>query len=177
VKRREAASDTPLRSISKERGRTSLDAAPPQNARAIIIVLAEPGLSPIVSQITTERVSVPIPVVLIVEDEPIVRVVVVECLSELGLQVVEASDADEALAILHRRADVELLFTDITMPGSMDGLGLAREVYRRWPHISLLLTSGARRLPMMTMPMTAEFLPKPYGIDELAEGIRKLLKY
>lgn len=115
-----------------------------------------------------------IPAVLIVEDEVLVRTVVVEYLSERGVKVVEAENAIMALALLSSRSDVKLLFTDINMPG-LDGLALAREVHRRWPSMLLMLTSG--RLVLSTeLPPDAEFFPKPYDFEKVADRIQKLLR-
>ncbi|GLS20151.1 response regulator [Labrys miyagiensis] len=115
-------------------------------------------------------------VVLLVEDEPIVRAVMVEFLSEQGVEVVEAENADKALEVLNRRSDIKLLFTDITMPGSMDGVALAREVHRRWPEMLLMLTSGGASVTRNEMPAASEFIPKPYDFDKLAERIYALMR-
>jgi two-component system, response regulator PdtaR len=115
----------------------------------------------------------PEPVVMIVEDEPLVRVVVAEFLLERGLKVVEAENAEKALAVLKRRSDIKLLFTDVNMPG-LDGLALAREVHRRWPDMLLMLTSG-REVPRAKIPAGGEFVAKPYDFEKLAERIYTLL--
>lgn len=80
--------------------------------------------------------------ILVVEDETLIRMVGAEILEDAGFDVLEAADADEALRILQAHDDVLLLFSDVDMPGSMDGLDLARVVHERWPDIRLLLTSG-----------------------------------
>src|ERR1700719_3579750 len=82
------------------------------------------------------------PKVLIVEDEMMLRMRAVDIVEEAGFTPIEAVNADEALAILESRLDIELLFTDIQMPGSMDGLKLAHAVHRRWPSIKIILVSG-----------------------------------
>jgi len=82
------------------------------------------------------------PVVLIVEDESLLRISAAEMIADAGYDVVEAGSADEAIAILEARADIHIVFTDIQMPGSMDGLKLARFVRDRWPPIKLVATSG-----------------------------------
>ena len=76
------------------------------------------------------------PVVLIVEDELLLRISAAEMVADAGFEVVEASDADEAIAILEARPGIHIVFTDIQMPGSMDGLKLARFVRNRWPPVS-----------------------------------------
>lgn len=114
--------------------------------------------------------------VLIVEDETLVRMHGSDVLGEAGFEVIEAADADEALAILGRHDGVHLLFSDIDMPGSMDGLKLAQLVHERWPHIRLLLTSGHYRLDDGELPAEGRFLRKPWKQDALVGSIRNLLK-
>src|SRR4029079_550967 len=80
--------------------------------------------------------------VLVVEDESLIRMDIVDCLEEAGFLIAEASNADEAINILQSRADIRLVFTDIHMPGSMDGLKLAAFVRKRWPPIKIIVTSG-----------------------------------
>jgi CheY-like chemotaxis protein len=81
-------------------------------------------------------------VVLVVEDEPLLRMMAVEVVEEVGFVALEAGNADEAVALLESRSDIALLFTDINMPGSMDGLKLAHAVRGRWPPIKILLVSA-----------------------------------
>ncbi len=82
------------------------------------------------------------PVVLVVEDETLIRIAAVEAVEEAGFEVIEAQNADEAIAILEQRTDIHLVFTDIQMPGSMDGLKLAHCVRDRWPPVKIIATSG-----------------------------------
>ncbi|MCD6070007.1 MAG: response regulator receiver protein, partial [Microvirga sp.] len=83
------------------------------------------------------------PVILLVEDEPLVRMAAADDLQDAGFHVLEAANADVALAVLESCSDdVQVLFTDIDMPGSMNGLALAESVQQRWPHISLLISSA-----------------------------------
>src|ERR1700688_3962857 len=82
------------------------------------------------------------PVILIVEDEPLVRFGAVRAIEDAGFEVIEAADADEAIRILESRSDIRVVFTDIHMPGSMDGLKLAHAVRNRWPPIKIIVTSG-----------------------------------
>jgi CheY-like chemotaxis protein len=102
------------------------------------------------------------PVVLIVEDEWLLRGLAVEFVEDAGFVVLEARDADEAAALLETRSDIDLLFTDIDMPGSMDGLKLAHTVRDRWPLIKILITSGQRRPELSDLPLNSVFLGKPY---------------
>ena len=83
--------------------------------------------------------------VLIVEDDYLVRQNAVFLLEEAGFDTLEAACADEAIALLEARQDIRIVFTDINMPGSMDGLALAQAVRRRWPPVELVLTSGYAR--------------------------------
>jgi two-component system, response regulator PdtaR len=110
-----------------------------------------------------DRVSATAPVVvLIVEDEPLLRELAVEFVEEAGFVALEAGDADEAVALLEARSDIAVLFTDINMPGGMDGLELAHAVRDRWPPIKILVTSGQLRLGPSDLPSNGIFLGKPY---------------
>src|SRR5260370_26933751 len=84
--------------------------------------------------------------VLVVEDEMMLRMRAVDIVEDAGFTPIEAVNADEALAILESRSDIELLFTDIQMPGSMDGLKLAHAVHERWPSIKIILDRKSTRL-------------------------------
>ena len=113
--------------------------------------------------------------ILIVEDETLVRMDSADMLEQAGFEVLEAADASEALVILNQRDRVHLLFSDIDMPGDMDGLDLARLVHDRWPHIRLLLTSGHHRLDADQLPDAGDFVRKPWAQDALIVRIRGLL--
>ena len=115
------------------------------------------------------------PVVLIVEDEPLLRMLAVEVVEEAGFIAIEARDADEAVALLESRADISLLFTDIDMPGSMDGLKLAYAVRDRWPPIKILVVSGKQRLQLTELPSNSCFLGKPYQMAALVEELSSLV--
>jgi CheY-like chemotaxis protein len=106
--------------------------------------------------------SQPKVVVLVVEDDLIVRMTAAETVCDAGFDVVEAKDADEAILILESRRDVRIVFTDIDMPGSMDGLKLAAFVRGRWPPIEIIVTSGNRDVSESEMPERSVFMPKPY---------------
>jgi len=101
------------------------------------------------------------PVVLIVEDEFLLRMDSAAAIEEAGFEVVEAANADEAIAILRRRSDIGVVFTDIQMPGSMDGLKLARLVRDRWPPIKIIATSGRVALGEGDLPEGGVFIAKP----------------
>jgi two-component system, response regulator PdtaR len=113
-------------------------------------------------------------VVLVVEDEPLVRLGALDNLAAAGFEAIEARDADEAIAILERRPDIHVVFTDIQMPGSMDGLKLAHFVRHRWPPIKIIATSGHAKITEEDLPLGGRFLRKPYTPDEVARTIREL---
>ena len=114
------------------------------------------------------------PVVLIVEDEQLLRMNAVEMVEEAGFEAIEASDADEAIRILESRNDIRAVFTDIQMPGSMDGLKLARAVRHRWPPLALIVTSGQTDIPETDLPSGGRFLRKPYKPVQIAATLREL---
>jgi CheY-like chemotaxis protein len=100
-------------------------------------------------------------VVLIVEDEMLLRMRAVDMVEDAGYTSVEAVDADQAVAILESRSDIALLLSDIQMPGSMDGLGLAHSVHDRWPPIKIILVSGQLKLANIDIPAGSRFFGKP----------------
>lgn len=116
----------------------------------------------------------PQPVMLIVEDEPLIRMCAVDFAEEAGYVGLEAGDSAEAVAILERGEKVEILFTDITLPGEMDGIDLAQLVGKRWPDVRIMLASGALAgLPADIAP-GAFRLPKPYGITQFLEAVEQM---
>jgi two-component system, response regulator PdtaR len=116
------------------------------------------------------------PVVLIVEDELLVRMDAVEVIEADGFEVVEAKNADDAIALLEQRNDISLIFTDIDMPGSMDGLKLAHFVKDRWPPIKIIATSGHSKITANDLPEGGRFMPKPYNPTEVADTIHQLIQ-
>ena len=86
----------------------------------------------------------------------------------------EAASADEANALLEVRKDIRIVFTDINMPGSMDGLRLAHAIRNRWPPIELVVTSGQMRVSKEDMPERGLFLAKPYQPSKLVQMVRSL---
>jgi CheY-like chemotaxis protein len=110
-------------------------------------------------------------VVLLVEDEPLVRMVAADVLYEAGYRVLEAADADEALEILSVRPDVRVLVTDVKMPGEIDGIKLAHIVAKRWPQMSILVTSGHAQPGAGDLPGGALFLEKPYYPSQLTGAV------
>ncbi|MFJ4156866.1 response regulator [Pseudomonas sp. NPDC089752] len=110
--------------------------------------------------------------ILVVEDDELLGALTAESLSSLYAdQVLRCANADEALALLRAGPGVSLVFTDIHMPGDLDGLGLAREIWRTWPDIPVLLTSGDAVVPLETLPHNGSFLAKPWTLDELTRRI------
>jgi CheY-like chemotaxis protein len=114
------------------------------------------------------------PVVLIVEDEFLLRMNAVDMIGAAGFEVVEAANADQAIEILEARRDISVVFTDIQMPGAMDGLKLARAVRGRWPPIKILATSGHVGVVETDLPEGGRFLPKPYSPMQVAGALREL---
>lgn len=111
-------------------------------------------------------------VVLVVEDEPIIRMNAVAVIEDAGYYVIEAADADEAIRLLETRPDIRVVFTDIEMPGgSMDGLKLIHAVRRRWPPVILILASGRVSPLVGDMPPETVFLRKPYVEDDLLKAL------
>ncbi len=115
------------------------------------------------------------PIVLVVEDEPLIRVATASLLEEAGFDVVEAADAGEALSLLTTHPDTALLFTDINMPGSMDGLALAARVHATSPWVHILLTSGRSPPAKEAIPDDGRFIEKPYSIDKVASLMTAML--
>ena len=112
-------------------------------------------------------------VVLVVEDEPLVRMGAVDTIQEADYDTVEAVTADDAIRILEARKDIRIVFTDINMPGSMDGLKLAKAIRDRWPPIELILTSAFVKLRASDLPERGLFLAKPYLPEALAETLHR----
>ena len=102
-------------------------------------------------------VTAALPNVLIVEDEMMLRMRAVDIVEDAGFTPIEAVNADDALAILESRSDIEMLFTDIQMPGSIDGLKLAYAVHERWPKIKIILVSGQLTLTDADKPADSRF--------------------
>lgn len=111
---------------------------------------------------------------LIVEDEPLIRMCAVDFAEEAGYPAREAKDAAEALALLEAGEDIGILFTDITLPGAMDGLALAEQVAQRWPRIKVMLASGALGGLDPAVAPGAHRLPKPYGFRQFVEALERL---
>jgi len=118
---------------------------------------------------------VPTPVVLVVEDEMVLRMRAVDIVEDAGFVPIEAVSADEAIKILESRDDIALLFTDIQMPGSMDGLALAHAVHTRWPHIKIILVSGQIAVTEADKPSDSRFFPKPLEIQQMVMELQEMV--
>src|ERR1700729_2974436 len=115
------------------------------------------------------------PKVLVVEDEMLLRMRAGDIVADAGFKPIEAVNADEALAILESRSDIELLFTDIQMPGSMDGLNLAHAVHERWPLIKIILVSGQLKLTDNDKPPKSRFFGKPLEVKQMIAEMQDMM--
>ena len=113
--------------------------------------------------------------VLVVEDEMVLRMRAVDIVEDAGFTAVEAVNADEAISILEARSDISLLFTDIQMPGSMDGLKLAHAVHDRWPAIKIILVSGQMNPSAAERPTDSRFFGKPLGVEEMTAQLQVMI--
>ena len=113
-------------------------------------------------------------VVLVVDDEPILRMHAAMIVEDGGFEAIEAGTADEAIAILQSRSDIGVVLTDVEMPGSMDGLKLMALIRDRWPPIALIIVSGHVRIDESTLPERARFFAKPYPERELLKLVQEL---
>ena len=115
-------------------------------------------------------------VVFIVEDEPLIRLMAADVLVDAGYAVLEADSADAALNVLNAGANkINVLFTDVHMPGEIDGLALAHHTMRHWPWIGQLITSGVAHPTVNRMPKGSFFLPKPYRTGEIIKHLQLLV--
>ena len=115
-----------------------------------------------------------VPVILIVEDEALVRLAAVGMLEDAGFRMIEAVNSQQALEFLAADSDVQLLFTDVNMPGAMDGLALARQVRDRWPHIGIIIASAKETTQLAELPAGSRFERKPYSPDAVVRHAREL---
>src|SRR6187200_2874124 len=116
-----------------------------------------------------------VPNVLVVEDEMILRMRAVEIVEDAGFNPVEAVNADQAIAILESRSDISLLFTDIQMPGTMDGLKLAHAVHDRWPSIKIILVSGQVKPTDADKPTDSRFFGKPIEVEQMIAELKSMV--
>jgi CheY-like chemotaxis protein len=114
-------------------------------------------------------------VVIVVEDEALIRMSAVYAFEDADFAVLEAGTADEAIEILEHEADsIHVVFTDVRMPGSMDGVELAHHIRQHWPHIGLIAASGHARRLAERLPHGSRFVAKPYDLDEVVSHVREL---
>jgi DNA-binding NtrC family response regulator len=113
--------------------------------------------------------------VLVVEDEPLIRMDIADHLRRHGFEVIEAGNAGEALDLLAANPNIHVMFTDIDMPGTMDGLKLAAAVRDRWPPIKIIVTSGHRTVATAELPDASRFFTKPYAGDAVASAMREMV--
>ena len=114
-------------------------------------------------------------VVLVVEDDAIIRIGAIDLVLSAGYEALEARDADEAIRLLELRNDVDLVFTDVQMPGTMDGLKLSHYIRDRWPPVKLIVASGNAILEESSLPGGSRFFSKPYDDRSITEAIARLL--
>ena len=113
--------------------------------------------------------------VLVVEDDAILRLHALDLVEEAGFTPIEAKNADEAIAVLEKRSDIILLFTDVNMPGSMDGVKLAHAVRNRWPPIKIVVVSGQVQLDTNELPSETRFFGKPFEAEKMIAELRELI--
>ena len=112
-------------------------------------------------------------VILVVEDEPLLRMAAIDLVEDAGFEAVEAADAAEAVRILESRPDIRIVFTDIDMPGSMNGMMLAACIRDRWPPIKIILTSGHFDAAKVRLPAESLFFAKPYRELDIVDAFRR----
>ncbi|MGV8856311.1 MAG: response regulator [Devosia sp.] len=113
--------------------------------------------------------------VLVVEDDPLLRMYISDELEHMGFTVLEAAHAAEAVEMLQTNSDIQIMFTDVDMPGGMDGLMLAAAVRDRWPPIKIIVTSGHRNVRMGDIPAESRFISKPYQARSVAAAINEMM--
>jgi CheY-like chemotaxis protein len=114
-------------------------------------------------------------VVLVVEDEPLMLIDALDLVTDAGFEAIGANNADEAIRILENRKDIRVVFTDVNMPGSMDGIKLAHAVRNRWPPIEIIVTSGLNLANVQELlPERGVFFPKPYTPAQVASALHRL---
>lgn len=124
-----------------------------------------------------QQTALPKLVVLVVEDEPLLRMMAVDLVEDAGFEAVEARSADEAVEILEGRTDIRIVFTDVDMPGSMDGLKLAAAIRDRWPPIAIIVTSGHKTVEEDMIPPRAKFFAKPYDTVKVQDMLHQMVMH
>jgi CheY-like chemotaxis protein len=114
------------------------------------------------------------PVVLVVDDV-LLRWTALAIIEQAGFDVIEAGTGIEAISVLEKRSDIRTVFTDVEMPGSINGIQLAHLIHTRWPSIGIMATSGQFRLREDDLPAGARFLHKPYAVANLTNTLKELM--
>ena len=125
--------------------------------------------------LTSEPQGLSTAVVLVVEDNPLILMTALDLITTTGFEGVGAASADEAIAILEARSDIRLVFTDVEMPGTIDGLKLAHYIRNRWPPIHLIIASGRTMLEESQLPIGSSFFSKPYDNNSIVEEMTRML--
>ena len=112
--------------------------------------------------------------VLVVEDEPLLRMDAVDLVEDAGFSALEAANADEAMLLLRDHPKVRVLFTDVEMPGSMNGIELAERVRREFPEMGIIVVSGHPKINKASLPIEADFFAKPYHAARFTETLRRV---
>ncbi|WP_191057519.1 response regulator [Geminicoccus harenae] len=114
-------------------------------------------------------------VILVVEDEPLLRLAAVDMVEDAGFEAVSAANAAQAISILENRNDIRLVFSDIDMLPGMDGIKLAAYIRDRWPPIAIILTSGIYASTDVTLPPNSLFFSKPYVERDILRAARRMI--
>lgn len=115
------------------------------------------------------------PIVLVVEDEPLQRLMAVDLVEEAGFDAVDVASAAEAVRVLESRPDIRVVFTDVDMPGGLDGMRFAATIRDRWPPIELIIVSGKRKPRDEELPARGAFFAKPYKKDEITKVMQRMV--
>jgi CheY-like chemotaxis protein len=111
----------------------------------------------------------------VVEDHPIVRACMAQGLVEAGFEALAVASASEAIALLEARPDIRLVFTEVEIPATIDGLNLARRIRDRWPPVKLIVVSGGTLFSQADLPLGAKFVPKPYHNAAIVQQMNLML--
>ncbi|WP_432254392.1 response regulator [Limimaricola sp. AA108-03] len=114
------------------------------------------------------------PAVLVVEDEPLIRMEAIDMMEEAGFRVFDAGSADEAVALMERHEEIGILFTDVDMPGAMNGLGLAAHVRDHWPQVFIVIASGVINIDTTALPEGCSVYPKPYPTNQILAELKRV---
>lgn len=114
------------------------------------------------------------PLVLIVEDEPLLRLFAVDMIEDAGLETVEAANSTKTVVILKSRPDIRIVFTDVDMPHEIDGIHLAPCIRDRWPPIKIIITSGKPLPQRVNIPAEVVFFAKPFRQDRVIETLHAM---